>query len=87
MVKTIEFDNLHGDKNGKKLFVVTIIDSDDSEDSKSELWLANDEDHLYELVKEKCVGDDEEEDEFMIQAFEDDWGFTILSTEVGKVAK
>jgi hypothetical protein len=98
MEKKIEFNGIEGDMNAKKLFVVTTIDEDDAEDTVSRMWLANDEDHLHDLVKSYYVGDeDEDEDEddedseydYMRESvgeqFENDWGFTILYTEVGNV--
>ena len=87
MEKKIQFDNLHGDENGKKLFIVTFVDEDDSEDTSSSMWLANDEDHLFDLVKEEYVGetDEDDEDDPVAEAFENDWGFTILYKEVGTV--
>jgi hypothetical protein len=91
MEKKIEFDNLHGDENAKKLFIVTNIDEDDAEDTTSSMWLANDEDHLFDLVKEEYVGesdeddDEDDEDDPVAEAFDNDWGFTILYKEVGTV--
>lgn len=90
MEKTIEFENVHGDENGKKLFVVTVIDEDDAEDTTSAMWLANDEDHLYDLVKEEYVGEPDEDGEYdeddpIAASFDDDWGLTILYKEVGTV--
>ena len=41
----------YGDPNGKELYIVTTIDEDDSEDTDADLWKANDELHLYILVK------------------------------------
>jgi len=78
-------EKVKGDLTGKKLFVVVTIDKDDSEDSTTELWRANDEDHLQDLVKEEYVGDDfEDEDNPFSEQFDEDWGFSILVTEIGK---
>ena len=41
---------------GKKLFAVTWIDSDDCEDTKIELWIANDDDDLYRKSIEDSWG-------------------------------
>jgi hypothetical protein len=90
MEKKIQFDNLHGDENGKKLFIVTVIDEDDAEDTSSSMWLANDEDRLFDLVKEEYVGEPDEDGEYdeddpVAKAFDNDWGLTILYKEVGTV--
>jgi len=73
---------------GNKLYIVTVVDTDDSEDSYSYLHSAHDEDHLFEQLKKKYVGD---EDDYMseeiVQQFEDDWGSTILFFEVGKISE
>jgi hypothetical protein len=47
---------------GKKLFVVTWIDSDDSEDTKIEIWIANDDDDLYDLIVKESVSAYDSED-------------------------
>ncbi len=78
-------EKVKGDLTGKKLFVVVTMDKDDSEDSTTELWRANDEDHLQDLIKEEYVGDDfEDEDNPFSEQFDEDWGFSILVTEIGK---
>jgi hypothetical protein len=82
-------EKVKGDLTGKKLFVVVTIDQEDSEDSTTELWRANDEDHLQDLVKEEYVGDEfGDDEEFFGQSpsdiFDEDWGFSILVTEIGK---
>lgn len=77
-----------GDPKGKALFIVTTIDTDDTEDTTSEIWQANDEDHLYELVRESYVGEEDDE-EFMgsemSNRFEDDWGINILSKHIANI--
>ena len=83
---------IKGDPKGKKLFTVITVDKDDYEDSFIELWIANSEDHLYDLVKAEYIGTDTSEDDEdgffmegpMGEAFDDDWGFSILATEIGK---
>jgi len=77
-------EKVKGDLTGKKLFVVVTIDQEDSEDSTTELWRANDEDHLQDLVKEEYVGDDFEGTPGEDSLFDGDWGFSILVTEIGK---
>jgi hypothetical protein len=63
---------------GEFLYAVTSIDTDDSEDTSTTLWLANDEEHLYEQVKE-----DWDIDTFQEDYFQNDWGCTILWTKLG----
>lgn len=78
---------------GKKLFVVTWIDSDDSEDTKIELWIANDDDDLYDLIVTESVSADErdgfvdegEVDDIYRKSIEDSWGNEILYTEIGTI--
>ena len=81
-------DTPNGDPKGKCLFIVTIIDTDDSEDTTSGIWQANDGDHLYDLVREYYVGEDEEE-EFFGQSpsdrFEEDWGINILFNHIANI--
>lgn len=82
--------NVRGNEKGKKLFVLVTVDQEDTEDTTIELWRADSEDELYELVKEAYVGETEEEDGDtsnltgrIIFDFDSDWGFSILFTEVG----
>jgi hypothetical protein len=48
---------VRGPADGKFLYAVVNIDEQDIEDSSIELWAANDEDHLKQLVKDDYVGD------------------------------
>lgn len=75
---------------GKNLYIITVVDQDDTEDTTSYLYRADDEDHLYQQLKADYVGIDGEGDfmEKQIEKqFEDDWGFSILFFEVGKISK
>ena len=81
----VTFNNVHGDLKADKIFIVTKVDTEDSEDSSSDIWFANDEDHLYELVKEEYLGDDFEDDDPFKLGFDDDWGISILYTEIGTI--
>jgi hypothetical protein len=77
---------------GKNLYIITVVDQDDTEDTASYLYRADDEDHLYQQLKADYVGDFEEDgDDFMDKEiekrFEDDWGFSILFFEVGEISK
>lgn len=83
---------IKGNPKGLKLFTVTTVDSEDSEDTQTELWLADNEDQLQDLVKEEYTGidpdDDKElddEDSAMSDKFDEDWGIEILYNEVGTV--
>jgi hypothetical protein len=73
---------------GDILYTVVYIDKEDSEDSITEMWLANNEDDLSDQVQDSYIGldDGDEPDPMAIQEFEDKWGFEINYTEVGKVA-
>jgi len=91
MVVTIN-DNINvlGDKTAKNLYIVTTVDSEDTEDTASELFLAEDDDQLEEIVRKEFVGEteeDEEEDEDngMTAKFNEDWGCSILYTLIGTV--
>lgn len=75
---------------GKKLFAVIWIDSDDSEDTKTELWIANDENDLYDLIMEdvsdrlECEGNEESADIYE-KHVENSWGIEILPREIGTI--
>ena len=74
--------------NGKKLYIITIVDDEDTEDTHSYLQRANDEDDLYNQVKNDLVGDlaeEEMEDDPTANAFEDDWGIKILYSFIGEI--
>lgn len=81
--------SIHGKpKLGDKLFIVTFIDEEDLEDTIIEVWVAKDENELYDLVQSSKVPDDmDEEDEALVEMkseFADDWGLKILYKEIGK---
>ena len=74
--------------NGKKLYIITIVNDEDTEDTHSYLQRANDEDDLYNQVKNDLVGDlaeEEMEDDPTANAFEDDWGIKILYSFIGEI--
>jgi hypothetical protein len=80
----------YGDPNGKELYIVTTIDEDDSEDTDADLWKANDELHLYILVKETYLGEEPDDPEDFSDAelalkFERDWGMTILYKKIANI--
>ena len=88
-------ERILGDPKGKKLFSVVRVDPDDSEDTTAELWRANNEDHLHDLVRveyknllfgeyEEDEEDEEKDDEFCVP-FEEMWGYTILPTLLGTI--
>ena len=73
----------------KKLFAVTWINPDDCEDTKIEIWIANDDDDLYDLIVaesysayERCGIVDEGEVDIYRNVIEDSWGSEILYTEI-----
>ena len=69
---------------GSKLWGVIHVDIDDACDSGLTMWLANDETHLKEQVKEDWV-DEEEEDwlrEGLEKNFEESWGYSVLPKEI-----
>lgn len=81
-------DTVHG--AGSKLFAVVSVDMEDSEDTLTELWLAEDEDDLFEQVKRETVdpdGEDEnyEENSEIAYSFDEEWGNSMLFTEIGTV--
>ena len=74
---------------GKKIYIVVTVDQEDPEDTSTEIWRANDEDHLYEQVKEDFIGHNENIEpgslsERISDDFEADWCYSILYTEIGK---
>jgi hypothetical protein len=90
IIKLLETEKIQGDLTGALLFLVTTIDTDDAEDTTSEFWQANDEDQLYNLVKQSYVGEDfMEEDDFMseqlIDKFDEDWGINILYKHIANI--
>lgn len=88
-MKIALLDVPQGDPKGKALFIVTAIDTDDTEDTTSAIWQANDEDHLYDLVRESYIGEEEDEEDFtgteMSDKFEDDWGIYILHKHIANI--
>jgi len=90
MKVNIDDSTVQGNIHGTKLFIIQIIDEDDTEDSSVELWRANDENDLHDQVKEFYVDEPDEdaeegEEEPMSILFEDDWGFKILFKEIGTI--
>jgi hypothetical protein len=86
----------YGDPDGKELYIVTTVDKDNFEDTDAVLWRANDELHLYLLVKEMHLGVDEEDESYEVESedfskenlainFEFDWGITILYQKIANI--
>ena len=74
--------------SGNKLYIVTFVDREDSEDTKTETWGAKDDDELYDIVKENTVGqkaDFDTEEDPIEQKFEEDWGLEILYESIGTI--
>jgi hypothetical protein len=80
-METVQISPEEINGEGNLLYTVIFIDEDDHEDTNIELWKANDEDHLYEQVKEEVVQSSEERMENTI--FDDSWGYTILHKFIG----
>lgn len=68
---------------GKNLWTVIYV-SEDHEDSTVQLWLADDEEHLYEQVKSDVVGEEGDHGyEQMSEQFEFElWGHEIVFNKV-----
>jgi hypothetical protein len=75
----LDWDYPHGE--GKILWAVISVDTDDAEDSNVSLWRADSEEHLYDQVKADWVGDDEE----IADDFEEDWAYRIIPKRLGEV--
>jgi hypothetical protein len=75
-----DWDQPHGE--GKILWAVISVDTDDAEDSNVSLWRADSEEHLYEQVKADWLGEDEEE---LADDFEEDWTYKIIPKRLGEV--
>ena len=69
---------------GSKLWGVIHVDLDDTCDSGLSMWLANDETHLKEQVKEDWLGEEEEDwlHEELEKNFEESWGYSVLPKEI-----
>ena len=73
---------------GRYLYTVTHVDTEDSEDTFVELWFADSEEELFEELVSDMVGDTdytEEELKEMKAGFESDvWGRTLLVSQVAE---
>jgi hypothetical protein len=68
---------------GNKLYVLIMVNQDDSEDTTLQLWRADSEDHLYDQVAEEFY-DGEDPDDFMGPNFEEEiWGMLWLPKFLG----
>jgi len=68
---------------GANLYSVIMIDQDDSEDTRMELWRADSEDHLYDQVAERFY-DGEDPEKFIGPDFEEEiWGILWLPQFIG----
>jgi hypothetical protein len=82
---TVEVCGRTDDPAGKKLYAVVNVDREDSEETTVQLWAANDEDDLFDLVKADYCGEaanDIHREEVELK-FDEDWGICILATELG----
>jgi len=66
--------NMYGNTNGKNVYVLIVVDADDHEDSRIELWMADNPDEAERLIRDAWVDDDETREEW----FGEQWGSTIL---------
>jgi hypothetical protein len=73
-----------GNPDGKYAYAVVAVDKDDTEDTTTEIWLADGEDQLCELVKAEYTKDAVSE-EMADKMFDDEWGFSILTKCLGEV--
>lgn len=90
MLFNIEDDKVKGE--GKQLWAVISIDTEDHEDTSTEFWRANDEDHLYEQAKKSFLGVDQDEEvedddqaSMFVEKFDEEWGFEILYKLIGDI--
>lgn len=98
----IHLNEILGD-TGNKLFLITFVDTDDSEDTHSQIWRANDEDHMKSQLKEELCGPEADWNDNLLpedpeapdnaywpgiaDKFEEDWGFSILCEEIGEITE
>ena len=76
-----DWDYPHG--KGKIIWAIISVDLDDAEDSNVSLWRADDEEHLYNQVKEDWCGADAED--YILEDFEEAWAYRILPKRVGEI--
>jgi hypothetical protein len=70
---------------GNNLYGIIMVDQDDSEDTRIELWKADSEDHLYDQLAE-IFYDGEDPEDFMGPNFEEEiWGLVWLPKYLGKI--
>ena len=85
----VDLEITNGDHDGPLLYAVNFVDEDDTEDSTVEIYRAKDEEDLYEQVRYGCIGDTEDDlDEDLKSGhkrFEEEWGISILFTEIGLI--
>ncbi len=79
----VEFnDAIKGNLSAKKLFIITLVDE---EDTSNTLWLANDENELHDLAKQNIDDGIFGTKEEFNKAFKEDWGRIILYKEIGSI--
>ncbi len=87
--KVIITEKIHGE--GKLLFTVTRVDREDCEDTTTDLWLADDENHLEEELKmdfynvESAEELEEMEEDPFGPIWDDEYGFSIIPNLIGKI--
>ena len=84
---SIDESKINGYPKGEKLFAVVWVDVEDSEDTRTELWRANNEDELQGLIGEYFAdGDPDYEPGVHGPDVDDEFGITILATEIGNIS-
>lgn len=79
---------INGNQVGKNLYALIHVDTDDCEDSRVELWRADDEAELYDLVRDEYLdyvhGNHGPIDEALSEAFDEEyWGYSLIHTKIG----
>lgn len=80
--------DISGNPKAKRLWILVVVDKEDSEDTQTFLWRADSEEELKESAKEYFVGDDPDDPGYtaMCEKFEDDWGLVFLYTKIGSIS-
>jgi len=77
---TINENKIQG--SGSNLYIVTMVDLDDAEDTSFQLWRADSEDHLYDQAEEEFAEGVEEMEKY----FENEvWGYYWIPKFIGTI--
>jgi len=77
---------INGKPDGKKLFALNIIDTDDSEDSTIQFYRADSESELEDLIKAEYAEGCNDIEQFD-EEFDNDWGIKLLPKEIGDIVE